>query len=330
MKLNSFILRACLLIFIISTNYSCDEIDTEEPGALVPETVEQDLSLPSISVNGTMLHTETFGNPNNSMVIFLHGGPGADYRNALNVKQLADNGYFVVFYDQRGAGLSKRHNKNSYSIQLLLEDLNAVINNYKTSPNQKIFLFGHSWGGILATAFINKYPTKIDGAILAEAGGLKWDDLKEYNKKSKKLEFFTEAANDALYLDQFFTGTENQHQILDYKLAIQSSFSYADDNTEGIEGPSPFWRYGAVTLNSLVDIAENDGYDFTTNLNQYQKKVLILYSENNKAYDLSVAQKEANYFPIHQIEKIDGTGHEMIYFKWNSVFPKVLSYLNSL
>lgn len=329
MKLKFFLLRVTFFL-IVATQFSCTEITTNEPGALAPKTVDQDATLPSISVNGTMLHAETFGNPNNSMVVFLHGGPGADYRNALNIKQLADNGYFVVFYDQRGAGLSKRQDNNSYSIQLLLDDLNAVIVHYKTSPSQKIFLFGHSWGGILATAFINKYPTKITGAILAEAGGLNWDDVKEYIKKSKKLELLSEATNDALYLDQFFTGTENQHQILDYKLAVQSSFSYADGNTEGIEGPSPFWRYGAVTLNSLVDIGENEGFDFTTNLNQYQKNVLILYSEKNKAYDLSVAQKEANYFPIHQIEKIDGTGHEMIYFKWNNVYPKALAYLNSL
>ena len=58
--------------------------------------------------------------------------------------------------------------------------------------------------------------------------------------------------------------------------------------------------------------------------------MLILYSENNDAYGLQVAQKVASYFPIHQIERIDGTGHEMIYFKWNSVYPKVLAYLNSL
>lgn len=329
MKLKSFILSVTLLL-VIGTLFSCTEIDPNEPGALVPKTVDQDATLPSISVNGTLLHAETFGNPNNSMVIFLHGGPGADYRNGLNVKQLADNGYFVVFYDQRGAGLSKRHDKNSYSIQLLLDDLNAVIEHYKTSSNQKVFLFGHSWGGILASAFINKYPTKITGAILAEAGGLTWNDIKEYIEKSKKLEFFSEVTNDALYLDQFFTGSENQHEILDYKLAVQSSFSYANGNVEGIEGPSPFWRYGTVVFNSLVAIAENDGFDFTTNLNQYQKKVLILYTENNKAYELYGAQKVANYFPIHQIERIDDTGHEMIYFKWNSVYPKALAYLNSL
>ena len=324
------ILTKVTLFLLTCTQFSCSEIDPNEPGALVPKTVDQDANLPSISVNGTLLHAETFGNPNNSMVVFLHGGPGADYRNGLQAKQLANNGYFVVFYDQRGAGLSKRHDKNSYSIQLLLDDLDAVIGHFRTSQNQKIFLFGHSWGGILASAFINKYPTKISGAILAEPGGLTWAGVKEYMEKSKKLKLFSEATNDDLYFDQFITGTENQHTILDYKVAIQSPFSYAKNNLEGIEGSSPFWRYGAVTLNSLLEIAENDGFDFTTNLYQYQTKVLLLYSENNLAYGFTFAQREANYFPIHQIEKIDNTGHEMIYFKWNSVYPKVLEYLNSL
>lgn len=323
-------LSKVMLLLLVTSLSSCSQIDPNEIGALVPKTVDQNATLPSISVNGTMLHSETFGNPNNSMVVFLHGGPGADYRNGLNAKQLADNGYFVVFYDQRGAGLSKRHDKNSYSIQLVLDDLNAVIEHYRSSANQKVFLLGHSWGGILASTFINKYPTKISGAILAEPGGLTWPDIKEYIEKSKKIEFFSESSNDALYLDQFFTGTEDQHQILDYKMGVQSSFSHADGNVEGIEGSSPFWRYGAVTLKSLFDVAENEGIDFVSNLNLYQTKVLILYSEKNEAYGLTVAQKIANYFPIDQIERIDGTGHEMIYFKWNNVYPKVLTYLNSL
>nr|WP_315193692.1 alpha/beta hydrolase [uncultured Flavobacterium sp.] len=329
MKLKPFLLKVTFLLLVIS-QFSCTEIDPNEPGALVPKTVDQDATLPSISVNGTMLHSETFGNPNNSMVVFLHGGPGADYRNGLNVKQLADNGYFVVFYDQRGAGLSKRHDKNSYSLQLILDDLNAVIEHYKTAPNQKVFLFGHSWGGMLATAFINKNPNKITGAILAEAGGLKWGETKEYLEKTKKIELFSEATNDVLYLDQFLTGTKKQHEVLDYKSAIQSSFSYAGGNVQGIEASSPFWRYGAVSLISLTEVAEKDNFDFTTNLNQFQKKVLILFSENNKAFGSSYAQKQANYFPVHQIIRIDDTGHEMIYFKWNSVYPKVLTYLNSL
>lgn len=311
--------------------FSCEkEMDIHESGNLVPKTVAEDPSLPSISVNGTVLHAETFGNPDSSLVIFLHGGPGADYQNGLNIKQLANDGYHVVFYDQRGTGLSQRHDESTFSIQLYLDDLTAVIEHYRSSPTQKIFLFGHSWGAMLAAAYINVYPNRVTGAIFAEAGGFNKQLLDEYGEASRKLNLFSEITNDVLYYDQFLTGRENEHQILDYKLSIASSFSYAEGNDEGIEGPSPFWRNGATVLQAFVDISENDGFDFTTNLNQYQTNVLFIYGENNKSYGLSFAQKEAAFFPNSDIIQIDDTGHEMIYFKWNSVYPVVLDYLNSL
>ncbi len=324
-----------LLIYVIALMgiffSGCEkELSINEPGNLVPKTVDQDPTQPSISVNGTQLHAETFGNSGNSMIIFLHGGPGSDYQSALNVKQLAEDGYYVIFYDQRGTGLSKRHPRNLYSIQLYLDDLSAIIDFYRTSPNQKVFLFGHSWGAMLAAAYINLYPNRIDGAIFAEAGGFNKQLLDEYGETSRKLNLFSEYTNDVLYYDQFLTGRENDHAILDYKLSLASSFSYAKGNDEGIEGPSPFWRNGAEVLKAFIDIAENEGFDFTTNLNQYPNQVLFIYGENNKSYGLSFAQKEAQYFPNTQISQVDDTGHEMIYFKWNNVYPLVLTYLNSL
>ena len=305
------------------------ELKTTDPGNLVPRTVDQDPNLPSIIVNGTQLHTEAFGNPADPMVVFLHGGPGSDYRNALNVKSLADH-YYVVFYDQRGSGLSKRHPKNSYSLQLMLDDLTAVIQHYRSSPTQKVFLFGHSWGAMLATAYINQYPAKINGAVLAEPGGFTWEEMKEYIEASKKLKLFTEATNDAVYPDQFLTGDENDHDVLDYKLNLQTVYSYAPGNTEGIEGPSPFWRNGAVVNKALFDIGEKEGFNFRTNLSQFTTKVLFLYSEKNKAYGEAFAQQLSAAYPNVQLNRINGTGHELIYFAWDKVFPLVQTYYNSL
>lgn len=327
MNLNMLAVAGLTCALLISCE---EELDIHEPGNLVPKTVVEDPRLPSISVNETTLHAETFGNPGSPMVIFLHGGPGADYQNGLKVKQLADDGYHLIFYDQRGSGLSKRHDKHTYSIQLYLDDLSAVIEHYRTSAQQKVFLFGHSWGAMLTAAYINTYPDNIDGAIFAEAGGFNKQLLDEYGEASRKLNLFSEITNDVLYYDQFLTGRENEHEILDYKLAIASSFSYAEGNDEGIEGPSPFWRNGATVLQAFMDISENEGFDFTTHLNEYQPKVLFLYGENNKSYGLSFAEKEAAFFPNAEIVQIDDTGHEMIYFKWNAVYPVVLDYLNSL
>jgi proline iminopeptidase len=306
------------------------ELTLDQPGNLVPKTVDHDPTLPAISVNGTRLHSEAFGNPNDPMVIYLHGGPGSDYRNGLQAKQLIDNGYYVVFYDQRGSGLSKRHDKNTYSLQLMLDDLTSVINHYRTATGQKVFLLGHSWGAMLATAYVNSYPSRISGIILAEPGGFTDEMVEEYGEISRKINLLSESNNDAIYLDQFLTGDENDHEILDYKISLVASHTYSKNNIEGIEGPSLTWRNGAVILNSFIDLSMNEGFDFTQNLNQYTPKVLFLYSELNKAYGLQHAQRLAGYFSNVTITEIPDTGHEMIYFKWNTVYPLVLNYLNSL
>ncbi len=321
------IAHATFLLFAI---IGCEELTTTDLGNLVPKTVSEDTNLPHIAINGTLLHAETYGNPIDPMVVFLHGGPGSDYRNALQVKQLETNGFYVVFYDQRGSGLSKRHPRNSYGKSVMLDDLNGVIQFYKTSPDQKVFLFGHSWGAILAADYINEYPNQINGAILAEPGGFTWERIKKYIERTKKIELFSEATNDGVYVDQFFTGKENQHELLDYKLGVSSAFSYSEDNIEGIEGASPFWRYGAEAFGGLVDYAEKEGFDASDNLDQYPNKVLFLYSENNKAYGLEWAEEEAAAFPNKEIARIDGTGHELIFFGWNKVYPKVLEYLTAM
>ena len=110
MKTKFFFWAGLLLFSAIFT--SCEqEFTLDQPGALVPLTVDQDPGLLAISVNDTHLHSEAFGDPNDPMVIFLHGGPGSDYRNGMKVVNLIYDQYYVVMYDQRGSGLSKRHPK---------------------------------------------------------------------------------------------------------------------------------------------------------------------------------------------------------------------------
>ena len=91
----AFIVAAIGLYFATSGQYP------------VAATVVDDASLPQIEINGVRLHAETYGDPSNPVIIVLHGGPGGDYRSQLGARSLADTN-FVVFYDQRGAGLSER------------------------------------------------------------------------------------------------------------------------------------------------------------------------------------------------------------------------------
>lgn len=323
-----------LIAVIICTTLACctKQRQIDQEGNLVPKTVEFDPSVPSISVNGTTLHSEASGNPADPMVIVLHGGPGGDYRYLLNCKAFANNNYYVVFYDQRGSGLSKRHPKSAYNVQVMLDDLSAVIAHYRKAPDQKVFLLGQSWGAMLATAFINKYPTAINGVILAEPGGLTWSDIKDYVSRSQDFGFASEASSDAAYLDQFITGKKDQHAVLDYKFMVWASTENYKNSPLGNEGSLPVWRNGAVVNAALFAVGEKEKPDFTTNLSQYTTRVLFVYSERNKAYGLAHAQKVSSAYPNVQLFKVNDAGHDMISFPagWNNFYPVALHYLNSL
>jgi proline iminopeptidase len=162
--------RLPMIFLALALGAGC--LDPGAPGNLVPRTVTEDPTLPQLAVAGTHLHAESFGPAGAPTVVVLHGGPGADYRSMLPLKALADDGYKVVFWDQRGAGLSERHDASTYTMTGYLEDLRQVIEQMAT-PGQPFVFIGHSWGAMYATWFINEhgdYGGRLQGAILSEPG----------------------------------------------------------------------------------------------------------------------------------------------------------------
>lgn len=335
MKKIHFIITALTAVML----FSCTkERMISEPGNLVPRTVEQDASLPSITVNGVKLHSEAFGHPDSTMIVCIHGGPGGDYRYMLNAKELSGYGYRVVFYDQRGSGLSERFSRSSYTslglgaLDLFYNDLGAVISHYRTSPNQKVILFGSSWGAILATAYAGKYPNTIQGMILIEPGGLKWTDIEDYVKESRSFNLWSELINDATYLDQFISGKENQHEILDYKMGMLASKN--DITGEDNISPGSNWRSGAVVSSALFEIGDDHQPDFSAGISNFSAPVLFIHSEKNKAYPLSWAQKIASAYPTVQLFRVSGVGHSGMITELNvwrqTTMPRIINYIQSL
>lgn len=329
----AFIALTCLIF----TRCTEEKYITDE-GNLVPKTADHDPSVPSILIDGVRLHAQAFGHPDSNLILCLHGGPGSDYRYMLHCKDLANYGYRVIFFDQIGTGLSQRFPKSYYTSQglgglnLQYEQVKSVINYYKTKPDQKVYLLGHSWGGMLATAFTGKYPDMVQGLIIGEAGGLKWADIKEYIIRSQSFKYWGELLNNATYLDQFISGYENQHAILDYKLTMLSSRNdiTAEYNTDA-EG---IWRNGAVVNSALLEIGEKYSPDLSAGIQNFHHKVLFFHSEYNKAYPLSWARHISSVYNSVELYKVPGVGHSGMItdtYTWKeTTLPKIVSYLKSL
>jgi predicted esterase len=135
----------------------------------VPATVTQNAALPRIEVGGVTLHAQGFGGRDAPAIVVLHGGPGGDHRSLLPLAELSDT-HRVTFYDQRGAGLSERVPPEALTLQAHIEELSGVLD--AVSPAAPAILIGHSWGAMLASAYLGQHPERVAAAVLIEPGFL--------------------------------------------------------------------------------------------------------------------------------------------------------------
>lgn len=300
-----------------------------EPGNLVPKTVTEDPALPAIEVNGTRLHAEAFGNPGAPVIMVLHGGPGGDYRALLPLRALADDGYRVVFWDQRGAGLSQRHDGASIDLDVYLEDLRQVIEYY--APGQPIVFIGQSWGAMYLTAFINQYGDydgRIRGAILTEPGAFTDEQLRGFMKRLQaSMSLVGEQFNDALWAGQFMSPAD--HERADYQATLFEMRGAPAEHRDP-DNPIPLWRSGAAVSARMAQIAKSEGFDWTTNLSAFPRKVLFLRGDLNEAATLEHQQELAAAYPNAEIETIVGVGHKMIWERTDDYLTHARAYLREI
>jgi proline iminopeptidase len=107
----------------------------------------------------------------NVFIIHLHGGPGGSSITEAQEKAFLglETDHAVVYWDQRASGASQGNAKpETMTMEQFVEDLNQLVIFIKSKySNPKLFLFGHSWGGALGTAYLttNDFQTNFKGWI---------------------------------------------------------------------------------------------------------------------------------------------------------------------
>jgi pimeloyl-ACP methyl ester carboxylesterase len=113
--------------------------------------------------------------PNGQTIMLLHGKNfnGAYWRETAG--RLQQEGYRVIIPDQIGFGKSSKPEHIQYTFQLLARNTKAILD---TLNIPKLYLLGHSMGGMLATRFALMYPETVTKLILENPIGL--EDWKVY------------------------------------------------------------------------------------------------------------------------------------------------------
>lgn len=286
----------------------------------VRQTLPFDPSLPRITLNGYTFHTETFGKAANPVVIVLHGGPGADYRYLYPLKKLADH-YFVVFYDQRGTGLSPRVPAEQISLQVYYQDVDAFVNYF--GKGRPVYIIGHSWGAMLASGYACLNPHKIKKLVLAEPGFLRAEMAGPATQTRFNLALMY-GMGKSWFQSLHVSNKTDPYAAKDYffgrLLTIVNPDYYCkkkpqpQKNKKRRGGLS--WRAGYVCWETLAGRMMRDEHyrlslDFTIGVEHFNKKVLFLAGQCNQIIGEPLQRQQMKYFPSAQLVVIPEAGHDM-------------------
>jgi pimeloyl-ACP methyl ester carboxylesterase len=145
-------------------------------------TVFQDLNVNTPEVT---LYARVAGNlQSGKVLIAINGGPGLTSNYMLDLEQLAGRDLAVVTYDQRGMGKSSKPpapgSPASYTLLKYAEDVEAI---RQALHVERIHLFGHSFGGIIAMQYAVLYPEHVASLIFFGGGPPTWQGIQACNQK---------------------------------------------------------------------------------------------------------------------------------------------------
>ena len=109
-------------------------------------------------------------------LLLLHGGPGVpDYMQAATAPMLP--GFRCISFDQRGTGESACRD-GRYDLAAYLDDIEAI----RTRAGVAAWhVLGHSWGGLLAQAYVSSCPHRVSSLVLVSSSlgvGSQWKRTK--------------------------------------------------------------------------------------------------------------------------------------------------------
>lgn len=110
-------------------------------------------------------------------ILLLHGGPGVpDY--LADVSGILAAGHRVVRFDQRGTGQSLCHSGH-YALTDYVDDVDSI---RRALGLERLKLFGHSWGGLIAQLYATRYPNRVASLCLCSSSiglGSDWKAMEQ-------------------------------------------------------------------------------------------------------------------------------------------------------
>jgi len=286
-----------ILLIMLACAYPSQETVAAKPAGSMEDTL-------TLKTPTSELFMTIEGPDDKDVVILLHGGPGVpDYLG--NVSKMLSRYFRTVRFDQRGVGKSKALN-DQYSVEEYLSDIHAIGD---CLDAEKVHLFGHSWGGLLAQLYASEYPDRVRSIWLCSPSSGVGDVWKQterevmmYNKhQASGLEWMSMGWYSLWGAMGFDFG---------YKMIFANVWRYYFKEPKSVPAPAPEWLNG-VKAKAVNETRKNlvmlDNNKFNTRFGKVNVPLLLTYGK----YDIYGPSRSSKIqtLPNAKYVEFENAGH---------------------
>jgi acylglycerol lipase len=227
----------------------------------------------SMLVNNILLHVKRNDvEAPKASVIITHGIAEHSGRYDEITERLNEANYTVIRYDIRGHGQSQGKRGALRTYHQTIDDLHVIVNDEKKRNPKKIFLIGHSMGGLIVDMYAIKYKD-VDGIISSAAPSYFIKDVLPFRFIGYK------------WLGSLTRKTNFENQL---SRITEVESNYAED-------PLNLKKfYFSLAGNMFVSGVRY----LNKNINQFQLPILILHGEKDTVVPKEFSQRLLELIPV--------------------------------
>ena len=279
------------------------------------------------SVNGTKIYFDIEGSgyvPDGPKMVkkpvlfAIHGGPGSDHSDFKPWLTPLSNHYQLVYLDQRNNGQSDRVDPATCTFEQLADDIEAL---RQYLGLEKISVFGHSFGGMIAQVYATRYPESVEKLLLINTA-----PSKEFYKDALEFAEKIGTPKQIKVIPELFEGNirDEQHLIEWWNTCFDLYFHVKDEQLMYETGNRPI---GSLEVTNYTFKYLMPKYDIRHALPSLKMPTLVVAAIHD--WITPVSQSEEMHQLIAESELIifKNSGH-MPFVEENEVFiEKVLEFL---
>lgn len=257
-----------------------------------------------MTINGSDVYYKAIGEGDPLLVI--HGGPVLDHSYFLPHLESLAKDYQLIFYDQRACGRSSiAIDSASMNLVGFVEDIEQI---RQELGFDKLNVFGHSWGGLIAMKYAIAHDDKVDHLILSNSMAPSAADWQAENlEAAKNIKEEDQRRLDAIVSSGLLRSAEPVPYIKEMMMLSFKSQMFDGKNIDKLNLyiPEDFQQRSSVFGLLGPDLG---AYDLYADLSKVKSSTLVLFGQSEAAVDMH-AQKMTSSLPNGKLEVIEKAGH---------------------